>query len=164
MAENPGKTPTWYCRKSFGIKKNWSVKFGEAKHHSAMAGSYGNHPLGQAHSKHHPEEHTGWVWSLLKKKKSNNTFLPSPFLLVRMRSSIAPLFIGSFTTWRRKLPSLLFRSLLDCLWSAVLHRYQSAWISPWGPGLVNVRLLLSVYRWLHPHSLPGWVACSRTPL
>lgn len=48
---NPVEKPTWYCRKSFSIKKNWFVKFREAKHRSAVAGSYGNHPLGQAHSK-----------------------------------------------------------------------------------------------------------------
>lgn len=51
---NPGKRSTWYCRKSFSIKKNQFVKFREAKHRSAMAGSYGNHPLGQAHSKTSP--------------------------------------------------------------------------------------------------------------
>jgi len=37
-------------------------------------------------------------------------------------------------------------------------------VPSWGPGLVNMRLLLSVYRGPHPLGLPGRVVCSRPPL
>lgn len=58
---------------------------------------------------------------------SLNPWLPLTFttptslsLLVHMRSSIAPLLVGSSITWRRNLPWMHSRNLLDCLCLAVL--------------------------------------------
>ena len=44
----------------------------------------------------------------------------------------------------------------------VLHGDRGS--PPWGPGLLSMRLLLSVCKGPHPLGLPGWVACSRPPL
>lgn len=44
----------------------------------------------------------------------------SSSLLMRTRSSITPLLAGFSIPWRRKLPSMHFRNLLDCLCSALL--------------------------------------------
>lgn len=47
-----------------------------------------------------------------------------PSLLVRIRSSLVPLILGSLITQRRKLPLVHYRTLLDCLCSAVSSLQQ----------------------------------------
>ncbi|CAN0052273.1 unnamed protein product [Bubo scandiacus] len=64
-------------------------------------------------------------WSLQPRLPLSFTFPASPSLLVRTRSSIAPLLIGSAITWRRKLSSTHSRNLLDCLCPAVLSLPQA---------------------------------------
>jgi len=83
-------------------------------------------------------------WSLLP---LSFTLLTGPSSLMRIRSSIAPLLLGSCTSWKRKLSThsrnLWF--LLPCyvvspkdIWMVeVLH---------WGPWFLNVKLSLSVCR------------------
>ena len=70
-------------------------------------------------------------WSLHARLSLIFTFPTSPSLLVRTRSSIAPLLVGSSITWRRKLSSTHSRNLLDCLHPAVLSCQQtSGWLKP----------------------------------
>ena len=45
------------------------------------------------------------LWSLQPRLRLTFTFPTSPSLLVRTRSSIAPLLVGSSVTWQRKLSS-----------------------------------------------------------
>lgn len=62
----------------------------------------------------------------------------------------ASLLVVSSITWRRKLSSRHSRNLLSCLCSSVLSLQwmSECWSSPWGPGFVNVMLLLSFWEGL----------------
>lgn len=54
----------------------------------------------------------------------NVPFPPSPSLLVKTSSSIAPLLVDSCMTWRRMLSSMHSRNLLDCLCPVGLSLHQ----------------------------------------
>jgi len=64
------------------------------------------------------------AWPLQPRLPLSFTYPTSPSLLVRTRSSIAPLPIGSSITWRRMLSSIHSRNLLDFLCLAVLSLQQ----------------------------------------
>lgn len=86
-------------------------------------------------------------WSLEPRLALSFTFPTT--LLVRGKSSTGHVPSGFSSTWRRKLYSVYSRNtfaLLCCLSS----RSCGHWSPPWGPRLVNVMLLLSIYRVSHP--------------
>jgi len=64
-------------------------------------------------------------------------------LFIRIKFSSVPLAFRSSGTCLWKVPSMHFRSLLDCLWLAGLSLQQ---ISEWRPGPVEVTLLAVVWR------------------
>lgn len=86
-------------------------------------------------------------------------------LMVRTRSTIAPLLIGSFVSWRTKLPSTHSRNLwIACVLPCSSNRYSGGWSPPLARGLTKVRLFLSFYRGPHVISFLSHGACSRLPV
>lgn len=88
-------------------------------------------------------------------------------VVVRSGFSLGCLLVSSSVIWRKKNCIHAYQKLPG-LWvpCCVFHfnRYQGDWKPPWAPGLVNVRLLLSVCRGLFPFDLPCQVVCGRPSL
>lgn len=89
--------------------------------------------------------------------------LPIPHqasFLVLTRSSITPLLVGSYISWRRKFSSVNSRNLMEfssALLCCLSNRFQGSWNHPCGSDLVNVRLLQFVRR--GPHQLNSRGTC-----
>lgn len=99
-------------------------------------------------------------------KAAPNIHIPaSPLLLVSTRSSSTSFLTGLSTTCVRKLSSVLCRSLVHHVCSAVLFLQQrwGCWSRPQEPGSVTVRFLPAVCKRPHPLAAPNLVSCNKHP-
>jgi len=89
-------------------------------------------------------------WSLQPRLPLGFTLPTSPSSLIRRRTSVAHLLMGSCTTWKKLLLTCYRNHLNFLVPCCTSKRYWGDWSSTWGPHFVILKLLLSVYRGPHP--------------